>query len=150
MAQREERRTYLRLRTAREEVMSKARVCSRLHAQSMEDISRAAQGEHSAYYGGHVLLGHAVFVNRGAIDEIVHDANGGLLRLAKIHPSSNRSRRHHPRYMAHMEKWSAMPGPRRASITSLDVEADYAARGRQEGEKAQTDAANPKKVMSDE
>jgi hypothetical protein len=88
----------------REEVMRKARTwyLAEFNPASMEDISNAAMGEHSAYYRMVTTYWDmaASLVNNGAIDEkMFNDANGEHIAVfSKIEP-----------YLAEIRKVSGWP-----------------------------------------
>lgn len=96
----------------REEVMRKARAwfIGEFHPASVEDISAAAMGEHSAYF--RMVTSYwemaASFVTNGAIDEqMFNDAGGEHMAVySKIEPFIKEVRElsKMPNYMQHLEK----------------------------------------------
>ncbi len=96
----------------REEVMRKARswYIGEFHPSSLEDISKAAMGEHSAYYRMVTTYWDMAssLVNNGAIDEqMFNDANGEHLAVfSKIEPFLEEIRNFSgmPQYMQHLEQ----------------------------------------------
>ena len=94
----------------REEVMRQARGWfAGFHPESIEDIQRAAFGEHSAFY--RMVTSYwdmaCSFVNHGALDEeMFNDANGEhVLVFSKIQPFLEQIRATgNPTYMSHLER----------------------------------------------
>ena len=94
----------------REEVMRQARTWFfSFQPESVEDIMRTAQGEHSAFY--RMVTSYwdmaCSFVNHGAIDEeMFNDANGEqVLVFVKIQPFLEQLRATtSPAYMQHLEE----------------------------------------------
>ena len=96
----------------REEVMRKARdwFFLQFNPGSVQDITAAAMGEHSAYYRMVTTYWDmaASFVNHGAIDaQMFNDANGEHLAVfAKLEPflEEIRTISGMPQYLQHLEK----------------------------------------------
>lgn len=96
----------------REEVMRKARnwYVMEFHPASVQDVSNAAMGEHSAYYRMVTTYWDMAcsFVTNEAIDEgMFNDANGEHLAVfAKIEPFLTEIRQTSgmPNYMQHLER----------------------------------------------
>lgn len=94
----------------REEVMRQARNWfAGFHPESIEDIQRAAFGEHSAFYRMVTTYWDMAcsFVNHGALDEeMFNDANGEhVLVFSKIQPFLEQIRATgNPTYMSHLER----------------------------------------------
>jgi hypothetical protein len=96
----------------REEVMRKARdwYLLQFNPDSLQDITNALMGEHSAYY--RMVTSYwdmaASFVNHGAIDEqMFNDANGEhMVVFAKVEPflAEIRTTYDQPQYMQHLEQ----------------------------------------------
>ena len=134
----------------REEVMRQARTWFfSFQPESIEDIMRTIQGEHSAYY--RMVTSYwdmaCSFVNHGAIDEeMFNDANGEqALVFVKIQPFLEQIRANgHPTYMQHLEKVvMRMPDAeqRLARLREM-LKQTNAARAASASEQAEAEAAN--------
>jgi hypothetical protein len=134
----------------REEVMRQARTWFfSFQPESIEDIMRTIQGEHSAFY--RMVTSYwdmaCSFVNHGAIDEeMFNDANGEqALVFVKIQPFLEQIRANgHPTYMQHLEKVvTRMPeAEQRLARMREMLKQMNAARAAAASEQAETEAAN--------
>jgi hypothetical protein len=134
----------------REEVMRQARNWFfSFNPESMEDISKAAQGEHSAFY--RMVTSYwdmaCSMVNHGAIDEeMFNDANGEHVFIyAKIQPFLEQIRAAtSPNYMLHLEKLVTQMPEFEARLARVREMSKRMAQARADAAsgKAEADAAN--------
>lgn len=134
----------------REAVMREARSWFfAFNPDGIEDVQRAAMGEHSAYYRMVTTYWDMAcsFVNHGAIDaEMFNDATGEqVFVFAKIQPFLEQMRAaSNPTYMQHLEKAVlAMPGAEERIARAREMSRRFAqARADAAGGQAEADAAN--------
>jgi hypothetical protein len=134
----------------REEVMRQARNWFfTFNPESIEDIQRAAMGEHSAYYRMVTTYWDMAcsFVNHGAIDaEMFNDAAGEQVFIfAKIQPFLEQIRAaSNPTYLQHLEKQiMSMPNAEERIARSREMSKRFAqARAAAATEQTEADAAN--------
>jgi hypothetical protein len=134
----------------REDVMRQARNWFfTFNPESIEDISKAAMGEHSAFY--RMVTSYwdmaCSFVNHGAIDaEMFNDAAGEhVFVFAKIQPFLEQLRAQgSPAYMQHLEKQVlSMPHAEERIARSREMSKRFAqARAAASSEQTEADAAN--------
>ena len=128
----------------REEVMRKARswFIGEFHPGSLQDVSDAAMGEHSAYYRMVTTYWDmaASLVNNGAIDEqMFNDANGEHLAVyAKIEPfvAEIRTAMNMPQYMQHLEQLVMRMPDARERMTAFRERMKQMAQARTDAAKA--------------
>ncbi|MBC7929513.1 MAG: hypothetical protein H7Z38_03000 [Rubrivivax sp.] len=134
----------------REDVMRQARNWFiTFNPESVEDIQRAAMGEHSAYYRMVTTYWDMAcsFVNHGAIDaEMFNDATGEQVFIfAKLQPFIEQIRAaSNPTYLQHLEKQiTNMPNAEERIARSREMSKRFAqARASAATEQAEADAAN--------
>jgi hypothetical protein len=134
----------------REEVMRQARNWFfTFNPESIEDIQRAAMGEHSAYYRMVTTYWDMAcsFVNHGAIDaEMFTDSAGEhIFVFAKIQPFLEQIRAQgSPTYLQHLEKLIlSTPNAEERIARSREMSKRFAqARAAASTEQAEADAAN--------
>lgn len=134
----------------REDVMRQARNWFfTFNPESVEDISRAAMGEHSAYYRMVTTYWDMAcsFVNHGAIDaEMFNDAAGEQIFIfAKIQPFLEQIRAQaNPNYLQHLEKQiMSMPDAEERIARTREMSKRFAqARADAATEQTGADAAN--------
>jgi hypothetical protein len=134
----------------REEVMRQARNWFfTFNPESLEDITRAAMGEHSAYY--RMVTSYwdmaCSFVNHGAIDAemFIDSAGEHIFIFAKIQPFLEQMRAGgNPNYLQHLEKQIMNTPNAEARITGAREMAKRFAQARAAAASEQTgaDAAN--------